>query len=586
MKNKISLCGLLFVLVAAGVVIAAFCAIGKSGFSDIYLKDTPTENYGWEYEIKTPEGETQKVVPQFIDDYTYTLSNEDYDAVKETRIMTESIEDAEMTFLLFQRGIEVFLDDTQLYSDFQTKERDSHGYLFIEDGEIKDEWRKIMIGLPMDYQGKKLTVITYFPEDAQYRDPTAPYLSSEITNIAIASTGVVTPVLWLIFLGMILLILAVFCFISLSHDNRNWKLILLFFIYLGIFSLNIYQAQITYYSGLQGRMNRWIFSKLPIDANNLGMVFLIIAVLLLLFLEIWERKTKKEKMPVKEIFLFALIGLAIPVFQYSRELGSGIKSYFLSLFYSIGYSEYKPLIKLCSSAIIYAVTLMSIVEFVRWRTMERRKTLRLLEQSRFARENYELIMQVNEDSRKRNHEMKHHMQTLYALLSTRETDQAKLYIEKEMNAAALYSYRTYSENIVLNSIVGIRLNQAKKQGIAVKCHIYAPDQLNVEDVDLNILLSNMLENSIEACMRMEKTKERYIRLEIRKRESFLFVECENSMDLKEHFSGEHKTIKKDKKNHGYGLEAMKAVAEKYSSIIQIEQEPGKFLVRTNLCLPD
>ncbi|MEZ3475061.1 MAG: hypothetical protein K1W27_20125 [Lachnospiraceae bacterium] len=31
---------------------------------------------------------------------------------------------------------------------------------------------------------------------------------------------------------------------------------------------------------------------------------------------------------------------------------------------------------------------------------------------------------------------------------------------------------------------------------------------------------------------------------------------------------------------------MRTVAEKYASIIQIEREPGRFTVRTNLCLTE
>lgn len=31
---------------------------------------------------------------------------------------------------------------------------------------------------------------------------------------------------------------------------------------------------------------------------------------------------------------------------------------------------------------------------------------------------------------------------------------------------------------------------------------------------------------------------------------------------------------------------MRTVAEKYASIIQIEREPGGFIVRTNLCLTE
>ena len=60
-------------------------------------------------------------------------------------------------------------------------------------------------------------------------------------------------------------------------------------------------------------------------------------------------------------------------------------------------------------------------------------------------------------------------------------------------------------------------------------HIHVPDQLSVNEVDLNILLSNAL----EACMRMEEGQEAYIGLETWKRQKFLYIECTNGVAPKE-----------------------------------------------------
>lgn len=182
--------------------------------------------------------------------------------------------------------------------------------------------------------------------------------------------------------------------------------------------------------------------------------------------------------------------------------------------------------------------------------------------------------------------MKHHLQTICSLLSAREPEKAGEYIEKLIQETDQFAETTYSENIVVNAIVGIRLNQAKGKGIAVTSHIHVPDRLEVDDADLNSLLSNMLENAIEACMRMEDRAGAYINLEIRKKQRFLFIECENSADPGEASEPGGTTVKDDPKEHGFGLKTMSTVAEKYASIVQVEREPGRFVVRTNLCLPE
>lgn len=62
------------------------------------------------------------------------------------------------------------------------------------------------------------------------------------------------------------------------------------------------------------------------------------------------------------------------------------------------------------------------------------------------------------------------MQTVHSLLAAGETEKAGEYIEKLIQETDQFAETTYSENIVVNSIVGIRLNQAKRGGIAVHSH--------------------------------------------------------------------------------------------------------------------
>ena len=305
---------------------------------------------------------------------------------------------------------------------------------------------------------------------------------------------------------------------------------------------------------------------------------------LLLFLELLERKKRAERVFAGRIILYVAIGFLITAMQNSVESEVELTAYFSSVIRMMSSGLAEPFVKLCSSVVICTVAFLTVERFVKGGVLGWREKAGLLEQGRFAAENYELIVQADESSRRRNHEMKHHLQTTYSLLQAQETEKAADYIGKVLKDATRLAEMTYSENTVLNAIVGIRLNEAKKRGIAVQCQIYVPEILEMDHVDLSVLLSNMIENAQEACMRMECFEDAYIRLEIRKRKQFLYIECENSVDLKENPEQGCRTIKADRKNHGYGLGAMEAVAEKYSGILQIEREEGRFLVRTNLCL--
>ena len=62
-------------------------------------------------------------------------------------------------------GIELFLDGQLFYSDFQTALRDSNGFLVLDEDDFAaaSSFRTIEIGLPMEYMGKTLTMIVYYP---------------------------------------------------------------------------------------------------------------------------------------------------------------------------------------------------------------------------------------------------------------------------------------------------------------------------------------------------------------------------------------------------------------------------------------
>ena len=405
--------------------------------------------------------------------------------------------------------------------------------------------------------------------------------------LAVGMTGSVPPTLWQVFWGVMMVVVAVGCAGSMnpaSNRSLRAKYVLLLIMYVVFFIVNAYNSEVGFYSGFSGWLDR-LASRVPLRIYSIWPMLLLCA-LLLLGLELWERGQKKRTLPAGRTVLFALVGLWVDAMQSSSELGNGVWGYLPVVFQNLFWGNWMPMVAMISSVVIYTITLQAIVQFVSQRVEEWKDRSRLLERSRFARENYEMIMQVDEDSRQRKHEMRHHMQTVHSLLAARETEKAGEYIEKLIQETDQFAETTYSENIVVNSIVGIRLNQAKRGGIAVHSHIHVPAVLEIDDVDLNSLLSNMLENAIEACMRMEDRAGAYINLEIRKKQRFLFIECENSVAPGENLEPGQATLKDDAKEHGFGLKTMSAVAEKYASITQIQREPGRFVVRTNLCLPE
>ena len=108
--------------------------------------------------------------------------------------------------------------------------------------------------------------------------------------------------------------------------------------------------------------------------------------------------------------------------------------------------------------------------------------------------------------------------------------------------------------------------------------IRAGQKLPVRDEDLCILLTNLLENALEACREMEPERERSLLLRISTNEDHIMIDCENSTDkeIKILPDGTIPTSKSDSVDHGYGISSVRRIVEKYCGEFEISCENGRF----------
>lgn len=81
MNQKIHIPRLLLTLAAVCLVVGMFIALDKAGYRSAYLNDTKSNHNGWEYEIRRDFGRVEEVIPKHQDEYQYTLSDGNYNAV-------------------------------------------------------------------------------------------------------------------------------------------------------------------------------------------------------------------------------------------------------------------------------------------------------------------------------------------------------------------------------------------------------------------------------------------------------------------------------------------------------------------------
>ena len=105
-------------------------------------------------------------------------------------------------------------------------------------------------------------------------------------------------------------------------------------------------------------------------------------------------------------------------------------------------------------------------------------------------------------------------------------------------------------------------------------------------VDLYAIFGNLLDNAIEAVRREEKPN-RIVKLNIKQSGRMLFIWTENTCSRTPAFqNGLPVTTKEEKLHHGFGLQSVHYVVEKYGGNLTLGCEDHVFMVRLWLPLPD
>ena len=124
--------------------------------------------------------------------------------------------------------------------------------------------------------------------------------------------------------------------------------------------------------------------------------------------------------------------------------------------------------------------------------------------------------------------------------------------------------------------------RARAAGITFRASVLIPKTLPFQDEELCALLMNMLDNALEGAERTPEGREKTIRFQMRVKGDFIPILCENTFDghVETAPDGSVKTTKPDPDSHGFGLAQMRAVVEKYESILDVSWTDDHFTVQT------
>lgn len=149
------------------------------------------------------------------------------------------------------------------------------------------------------------------------------------------------------------------------------------------------------------------------------------------------------------------------------------------------------------------------------------------------------------------HEFTHHMNTISSLLEKQQYEIASQYIRNLQEKQPSRVFVVNSHHPIVDAILNQKYQVAKEHGIDMQIRVSDLLELSIPTEKVVVILSNLLDNAIEACERY--SGEKAIRLSMILADK-LTLSIRNTTEPVQIANGFPITTKSDKLNHGYGLQ--------------------------------
>lgn len=214
---------------------------------------------------------------------------------------------------------------------------------------------------------------------------------------------------------------------------------------------------------------------------------------------------------------------------------------------------------------------------------QREKDL-LSSQFKQAQVELDTMRQKQKDTMIYRHDMRHHLALIGGYAAEGDLQKIKDYLAiAEVDIDTLTPVR-YCENETVNLILSSFQTRANKTGVVLNIDVKLPPQLNINDTELCALLSNALENAINAASQMDDEKLRKVHIYAVINNNKLVISTENAYMGKIEMDGELPKSKLENSGHGFGIKSMIAIVERHNGLYSIETEGGVFILQLMLPL--
>lgn len=206
------------------------------------------------------------------------------------------------------------------------------------------------------------------------------------------------------------------------------------------------------------------------------------------------------------------------------------------------------------------IVILILLEQSERATQNREHIIALNQQLQLQEKSIESICSLYNSQRKNVHDFRAHISTLTALLKSHDYSSAENYLASISNRQTERLFLVNSHNTILDALFNTKAAEAIHLGIDVDFDVNDLSMLPLDSTDMIVLLSNLIDNAIEACESYHGHKS--IQISAILNCTFLFS-IRNTTNPVKIVNDNIKTTKQNPQIHGFGLANVKSILEKY-----------------------
>ena len=227
---------------------------------------------------------------------------------------------------------------------------------------------------------------------------------------------------------------------------------------------------------------------------------------------------------------------------------------------------------LATGMLVLNILLFILLDNVVRRENDIRNKEMLLEQTEHLNQMYHSLSEEREKQKARSHDYMNHLNVMLMLAREGKVDEEIRYIEDQLGKEIQSVDIIDTGNTLINAVLNIKYVEAKEKGIIIPFIADNLTGLKISDSDLVTILTNVLDNAIEA---VQKCEEKRLIFKIIKDYDTLIIDSSNPY-IGQLDEDSLVTTKIDKDNHGFGLANIRKTVEANNGNCFIDTQGGIF----------